>query len=76
MKLTPELILKSEWVLQDKDENVLEDEYCVEEDDGQNGGNIFQVKIEVADVMGQRTVNVPHQIHFVSNKVNFIKRSS
>ena len=66
--------MKSQRVLQDKDENELEDEDGIEEDDGQDCGNIFQVKIEVADVVGQRTVNVPHHIHFVSNKVNFIKK--
>lgn len=67
---TPELIVKSKRILQDKDENELEDDDGIEEDDGQNCGDIFQIQIEAANVMRQGTVNVPHQIH--CKTVNYI----
>ncbi len=58
--------MKSKRILQDKDENVFEYEYGIEEDDGQNCRDIFQVEVEVANVMWQRTVNVPHQINCIT----------
>ncbi len=50
-KSSPKLILKSKRILQDKDENVFEYEDGIEEDDGQNCRDIFQVEVEVANVM-------------------------
>jgi hypothetical protein len=61
-KRIPEVILKPKWILQSEDKNVLKDENGIKWHYGLNCEHVFQVQVEVTDIMWHGTISVSQQI--------------